>query len=65
VFLASSTFWFTGIVDSSFVLLYFIFAFYGRLKIRDLFLPQFATAHEKTADKPSQQSTTGSHHFSG
>jgi hypothetical protein len=35
-----STFWFTGIIDSLFVILYFIFASTGGLKIRDLFLPK-------------------------
>ena len=35
-----STFWFTGIIDSLFVILYFIFASNGGLKIRDLFLPK-------------------------
>lgn len=34
-----STFWFTGIVDAAFTLLYFIFAFRGGLGLKDLFLP--------------------------
>jgi hypothetical protein len=34
-----STFWFTGIIDATFTLLYIIFAFYGGLGIKDLFLP--------------------------
>ena len=34
-----STFWFTGIVDATFTLLYFIFTFRGGLGIKDLFLP--------------------------
>jgi len=34
-----STFWFTGIVDATFTLLYFIFALRGGLGIKDLFLP--------------------------
>ena len=34
-----SAFWFTGIVDATFVLLYFTFTFHGGLGIRDLFLP--------------------------
>lgn len=35
-----STFWFTGIIDGIFVILYFIFAMYGELKIRNIFLPR-------------------------
>ncbi|MBD0332443.1 MAG: hypothetical protein ICV66_07285 [Chitinophagaceae bacterium] len=35
-----STFWFTGIIDSLFILLYIIFAFHGGLSLRDLFLPK-------------------------
>jgi hypothetical protein len=34
-----STFWFTGIIDGAFTLLYIIFAFRGGLGIKDLFLP--------------------------
>jgi len=34
-----STFWFTGIIDTVFTLLYFIFAFRSGLGIKDLFLP--------------------------
>ena len=34
-----STFWFTGIVDAAFTLLYLVFTFRGGLGIRDLFLP--------------------------
>jgi hypothetical protein len=34
-----STFWFTGIIDGLFVILYFVFASRGGLKIKDLFLP--------------------------
>jgi hypothetical protein len=34
-----STFWFTGIVDAAFTLLYLLFTFRGGLGIRDLFLP--------------------------
>ncbi len=33
------TFWFTGIVDGTFTILYIIFAFLGGLGIKDLFLP--------------------------
>jgi hypothetical protein len=35
-----STFWFTGIIDSLFTILYLIFAFKGGLSMRDLFLPK-------------------------
>jgi len=34
-----TTFWFTGIIDAAFVLLYFVFTFRGGLGIKDLFLP--------------------------
>ena len=34
-----STFWFTGIVDTAFTLMYVIFSFRGGLGIKDLFLP--------------------------
>ncbi|MGD9162096.1 MAG: hypothetical protein PVG39_27035 [Desulfobacteraceae bacterium] len=34
-----STFWFTGIIDVVFTVLYFIFAFRGGLGIKELFLP--------------------------
>ncbi|HPQ44030.1 MAG TPA: hypothetical protein PKZ42_07345 [Syntrophales bacterium] len=39
-----STFWFTGIVDASFTLLYLIFAFRGGLGMKNLFLPVKETA---------------------
>lgn len=35
-----STFWFTGIIDGLFVILYFVFAFRGGLSLRELFLPE-------------------------
>ena len=34
-----STFWFTGIIDAAFTILYFIFALRGGVRIKDLFLP--------------------------
>ena len=34
-----STFWFTGIIDGAFVILYFIFTFRGGLGLKDLFIP--------------------------
>jgi hypothetical protein len=34
-----STFWFTGIIDGAFLLLYLIFAFRGGITFRNLFLP--------------------------
>ncbi len=34
------TFWFTGIIDSVFIILYIVFAFRGGLNARDLFLPK-------------------------
>ena len=35
-----STFWFTGIIDGLFTILYVIYAFRGGLGMRDLFLPK-------------------------
>lgn len=35
-----STFWFTGIIDSLFTILYLIFALLGGLSMRELFLPK-------------------------
>lgn len=35
-----STFWFTGISDSVFIILYIVFALRGGLSARDLFLPK-------------------------
>ncbi|MDO8898811.1 MAG: hypothetical protein Q7V19_14270, partial [Bacteroidales bacterium] len=35
-----STFWFTGIIDGMFTILYMVFAFRGGLGIRELFLPE-------------------------
>ncbi len=35
-----STFWFTGIIDGLFTILYVIFAYRGGLGMRDLFLPK-------------------------
>lgn len=35
-----ATFWFTGIIDGLFTLLYLIFAFRGGLSMRELFLPK-------------------------
>ncbi len=35
-----STFWFTGIIDSLFILLYLIFTYRGGLSLRNLFLPK-------------------------
>jgi hypothetical protein len=42
-----STFWFTGIIDGLFVILYFTFASHGGLKIRDIFLPIFGITNLK------------------
>ena len=34
-----ATFWFTGIIDGTFVILYLVFAFGSGFRLRDLFLP--------------------------
>ena len=39
-----STFWFTGIIDSVFIILYIVFAVRGGLSSRDLFLPKIDKA---------------------
>jgi hypothetical protein len=39
-----ATFWFTGIIDSVFILLYIIFAVRGGLSGRDIFLPKATDA---------------------
>lgn len=35
-----SAFWFTGIIDGCFVILYIVFALYGGLGLQNLFLPK-------------------------
>ncbi len=35
-----STFWFTGIIDGLFTILYLVFAFSGGLGLREIFLPK-------------------------
>ena len=35
-----NTFWFTGLVDSVFVVLYFVFALRGGLTLQELFIPE-------------------------
>ena len=39
-----NTFWFTGIIDGAFTILYFVFALRGGLSIRDIFLPKIDSA---------------------
>jgi lipid-A-disaccharide synthase-like uncharacterized protein len=39
-----STFWFTGMIDGAFTILYFVFAIRGGLGIRDIFLPKVENA---------------------
>lgn len=39
-----TTFWFTGIIDGSFIILYVVFAVRGGLRVRDLFLPKLKSA---------------------
>jgi len=34
-----NTFWFTGIIDASFIILYFVFSYRGGLTIKNLFIP--------------------------
>jgi hypothetical protein len=41
-----STFWFTGIIDGGFTVMYIVFAFRGGLTMRDLFLPKLESAGE-------------------
>jgi hypothetical protein len=39
-----STFWFSGIIDGAFIILYIFFAVRGGLSARDLFLPKIDKA---------------------
>jgi lipid-A-disaccharide synthase-like uncharacterized protein len=39
-----TTFWFTGIIDGLFTILYVVFAMQGGLSARDLFLPKVRNA---------------------
>lgn len=41
-----STFWFTGIIDGLFTILYVIFAFRGGLSMRDIFLPKTRKSYQ-------------------
>ncbi len=38
-----NTFWFTCIIDGIFIILYFVFAIQGGLRLRELFLPKLET----------------------
>ncbi|MCF8381328.1 MAG: hypothetical protein K9H49_17275 [Bacteroidales bacterium] len=38
-----STFWFTGIIDGLFTILYVFFAFKGGLRMKELFIPAKST----------------------
>ncbi len=40
-----ATFWFTGIIDGLFTILYIVFAIWGGLRMSDLFLPQKNVLH--------------------
>lgn len=42
-----STFWFTGIIDGLFTIMYIVFAWRGGLTLRNLFLPERNTVSEK------------------
>lgn len=42
-----TTFWFTGIIDGLFTILYLFFAFWGGLGMRELFLPERIAYHLK------------------
>lgn len=45
-----STFWFTGIIDSLFTILYLVFALRGGLTMRELFLPQRIIAVKQSSN---------------
>lgn len=49
-----STFWFTGIIDTLFTLLYLVFAHRGGLRLRSLFVPEFSRSRDR--NNPSLQS---------
>lgn len=42
-----STFWFTGIIDGLFTIMYVVFAWHGGLTVRELFLPERKNISEK------------------
>jgi len=42
-----STFWFTGIIDGLFTIMYVVFAWRGGLTVRELFLPERKTISEE------------------
>lgn len=42
-----ATFWFTGIIDGLFTILYIVFAFRGGLGVRELFLPKRIPVNER------------------
>jgi hypothetical protein len=44
-----STFWFTGIIDSLFTILYLVFALRGGIGLRALFLPETASFNKITS----------------
>lgn len=41
-----STFWFTGIIDGLFIILYIIFAIRGGLSLRDIFFPKVRKSNQ-------------------
>lgn len=41
-----STFWFTGIIDGLFIILYIIFAIQGGLSLRDIFFPKVRKSNQ-------------------
>jgi hypothetical protein len=43
-----STFWFTGIIDSLFTIMYVVFALRGGIRFSELFLPVIPTDNTKT-----------------
>ncbi|MFO7720400.1 MAG: hypothetical protein R6W85_08165 [Gillisia sp.] len=40
-----TTFWFTGIIDGGFTIMYFVFALRGGLNMRDIFLPKIGNSN--------------------
>lgn len=40
-----TTFWFTGIIDGGFTILYFVFALHGGLNMREIFLPKIGNSN--------------------
>lgn len=53
-----SAFWFTGVIDCLFTVLYVVFALRGGVRLQDLFLPVIPTDNSKTGHRFSARDIT-------